>query len=368
MNPSSVDVREEIVVPIAKDEYNFLKTFFLATHDELLKEPDINNNGIFGEFGGINFMDISRYRSTLLPPGGKRLSRQQNSLIERREKFIGDLNRSIHFQGGETYNQNLPKYQNNDHILYDFCANQDDTSANKYVFLIRNKDEPNFRLPEGPNGQVFVPVPVPNEQNIIIVFLEVEVAEGGEHYYNLIVAKNTTNQRDYYPYCTRYVIKQGSAGTLGCNLVNMSKRQQVIDAIDEEIEKNGQNTDQLTAFKNVVSAGLSLQQSERTRANANLDENIGPPTPSVSGASSDSSYTPSVNERVNNTFAGLPSFTQTLVPGENVCADKMIIEMLKSNNKRSSLFSGGRRYKKSTQRNLVKQRNKTKRRHMYKNV
>lgn len=361
-----MNLGQEIVIPIVKDQHNFLNAFFLAKHVELLEAPDINNNGTFVEFGGTNFMNIGIYNLKILKPGKTRLSPSENLLKQQREGLIGDLKRDIFIQG-TNYDQDLQKYQTNDHILYDFCAGQNDASNNEYVFLVRNKGENNFRLPESLNGQVFVPVK--NNKNIIIVFLEVEVDEGGKHYYNLIVSKNATSQRVRYPYCTRYVIKRGSAGTLGCNLEDMGKQQQVVAAIDAAILNNGQNNAELERFKELVKSGLSPQQLDQTNIDAAVTQDVGPPTPSVSSASTSSEYTPSVNERVKNMFADLPSFTQTLSPGENVCADKMIIEMLKTNTRRPSLFSGGRRYKKTTQRrrDSLYKRNKTKRR-VYKNV
>jgi hypothetical protein len=159
----------------------------------------------------------------------------------------------------------------------------------------------------------------------------------------------------------------------------MSKQPQVIGAIDEKIQEVNDHAVlaseiktniivKLTAFKNTVILGLNPRQREQANVAIDLNEAAGTET-STALSETVSSYTPSVNERVNNMFAGLPSFTQTLVPGKNVCADKMIIEMLKtnSNTKRSSLFSGGRRYKKTTQKRHTKQQNKTKR-CVYKNV
>lgn len=357
----------EYVVPIVKDEYNFLKAFFLARNDALLKEPDMqNSNGGFVEFGGESFLKVQAYKTALLVRFNKKKSNDViDGLVSTRTNLIQGLTNDIRDLGG-TYNQSLAKYQNSDLIIYDFCANISQLSIKeKYVFLIRNKGETSFRLPEGHGGAVFIPE-MNNDQTIIIVFLEV-VVDGDRHYYDLVVSKNTTSQRDNYPYCTRYVIKEGSAGTLGCNLANMGKQQVVVDAIDFEIAKNGTNTKQLTAFRNVVSVGLSPQQQARVDVAAVVTEEAGDGTETNSSVGSGSVYTPSDdgNPRAPDLFANMSSFSQTLVPEENICGDKMIVELLKTSvaQKRPSLFSGGRRYKKMTKkrRGVPPKQNKTKR-------
>ena len=361
----SASTGEDITTPIVKDEYNLLKAFFLARNDALLKEPDIqNSDGGFAEFGGDSFFDIEAYKTASLNRFKRKRSNDViDSLVTNRTNLIKELNNDIRKQG-ESFNQSLEKYQNNDLILYDFCAKiSEEKTTENYVFLIRNKGDTTFRLPEGPNGAVFVPEM--NEQNVIIVFLEV-VVDGANHYYDLVVAKNTTDQNIRYPYCARYVIKKGSAGTLGCNLENMGKKQVVVSAIDLEIAKNGQNEAQLEAFKNVVSVGLSPQQQTDVDDAAIVAEEVGAPTETISSVGSGSVYTPSVDDKpmINNIFANMPSFSQTLVPEENVCADKTLIELLKSSlTQRPSLFSGGRRYKKTTQkrRGAPPKQNKTKR-------
>ena len=348
---------QEIVVPVKKDKHNFLNAFFLAMNGELLLNQvgAKSATGVFNEFTGEGFMQ----------PGGattstKNLTRDYDSFIR---------------TNGEDRDQTNEDYKRNDKIIFEFCREYTKNPGEDYVCLVRKKDELKFHFPDHSGGLVFVPRE--NINKVYIVFLEFEEALDGVHYYNL-VASFSGNPRA--PHCSKYLIKKDASARKGCSLSQMSKQQLVLEAIDTKIQEVGRITTypeeriktnilaKLTAFKTTVSVGLSPQQSERTRVDANLDENVGLQTPSVSVASSDSSYTPSVNERANNLFADLRSFTQTLVPGENVCADKMIIEMLKSNSKRPSLFSGGRRYKKSTQRNLAKQRNKTKRRHVYKNV
>jgi len=353
---------EDIVVPIVKDENNFLTAFFLARNDTLLKEPDMqNSNGIFVEFGGDSFFAVKEYKKLLKKQNKQTLVDARGSLIQGLTNVIRDL--------GETYNQFLDKYKNNDLILYDFCTKMSEEKTNKenYVFLIRNDaGETSFRLPEGPNGAVFVPEMNNDQTIIIIVFLEVVVVDTN-HYYDLVVSKNTTSQRDNYPYCTRYVIKENSAGTLGCNLANMGKQQVVVDAIDFEIAKNGSNTEQLTAFRNVVSVGLSPQQQARVETAKIVTEEVGAITETNSSVDSGSIYTPpdDGNPRAPDIFANMSSFSQTLVHEENICGDKTIVELLKTSvsQKRPSLFSGGRRYKKMTKkcRGVPPKQNKTKR-------
>jgi hypothetical protein len=359
---------EDMVVPIAKDEYNFLKTFFLARNDALLKEPEMQIDGNFVEFGGDSFNDVRAYKKTLLARFNKNKSNDViDGLVSNRTTLITDLNNDIR-KLGDDFNQSLEKYQNNDLILYDFCTktSEDKTTKERYVFLIRNKGDTTFRLPEGPDGAVFVPEMNDDQNIIIIVFLEVVVVDTN-HYYDLVVAKNTTSQSGKYPYCARYVIKENSAGTLGCNLANMGKQRVVVQAIDIKIAINEQN-EQLIAFRNVVGIGLSPRQQTVVDSAASLAEQVGAPTETNSTTDSGSLYTPSDNgnPRVNDLFANLPSFKQTLVPEENICGDKTLIELLKNSvvQKRPSLFSGGRRYKKTTQkrRGALPQQNKTKRR------
>ena len=361
---------EEIVVPIVKYEYNFLNAVFLARNDALLKEPDMQSGGTFVEFGGDTFLNTNAYKNKLFTRFNRKKSNDViDGLVSNRRNLTQELNNDIRDRG-ENFNQSLQAYQNNDHILYDFCAevNRGQTT-DKYVFLIRNRGDSAFRLPEGPNGEIFVPEM--NDQNIIIVFLEV-VVDDGRHYYDLVVSKNTTDQNIRYPFCARYVIKKGSAGTLGCNLENMGKQQAVVSAIDLEIAKNGPNKARLEAFKNVVSEGLNPSQRDAVKIADAVAEEVGAPTETNTSTDSGSVYTPSLNDKltVNTMFANLPSFSQTLVPEENVCADKTLIELLKTSlTQRPPLFSGGRRYKKTTRkrRGAPLQQKKTTRR-AHKNV
>lgn len=362
-DPAAEIKSEDIVVPIVKDEYNFLTAFFLARNDALLKEPDMQNSvGGFAEFGGKSFLNVEAYKK-LLKKGNRRLTTDQQILVNVRETLIQGLNNDIRKQDND-FKQSLAKYQNSDHILYDFCANISQLSIKeKYVFLIRNEGETSFRLPEGPGGAVFVPE-MNNDQTIIIVFLEV-VVDGANHYYNLVVSKNTTSQGGSYPYCGRYVIKENSSGTMGCNLANMGKQQVVVDAIDFEIAKNGENKAQLEAFRNIVSDGLSPKQQIAVDVAAVVTEEAGDGTETSSIVDSDSSYAPSDNgnPRVPGLFETMPSFKKTLFFEKNVCGDKMIVELLKTSvaQKRPSLFSGGRRYKKMTKkrRGVPPKQNKT---------
>lgn len=355
---------EDIVIPIVKDEYNLLNAFFLARNDPLLKELDAQSDGIFVEFGGDAFLDSNAYKNKLLTLYRRKRSNDViDGLVSNRVKLIQELTNDIRDRG-EKFNHLLEKYQNNDYILYDFCVELNGmSSADRYVFLIRNRGDGFFRLPEGPDGKVFVPEM--NGQNVIIVFLEV-VIDGANHYYDLVIAKNTTDQKINYPYCARYVIKKGSAGTLGCNLANMGKQQVVISAIDAVINKDALNKEQLEAFKNVVSEGLNPAQRDAAKMESDVTNEVGVPTETNSSTDSGSVYAPSENDKpiVNNMFANMPSFTQTLIPEDNVCADKTLIELLKTSlSQRPSLFSGGRRYKKITQKRRagVFKQNKTKR-------
>ena len=349
-----MNLGQEIVVPVKKDKHNFLNAVFLAMNGEvLLKEDGAKSVTNFNEFTGDGFMK----------PGDEIIATQDL----KNEEFIRT-------NGDEEHNQTNEGYKNNDKIIFDFCREYAEKKKENYVFLVRNKNEQKFHFPIHSGGLAFTPKE--NIDKTYIVFLEFEEVDG-VHFYDL-VASFSGNRRT--PYCSKYLIKSGPSGRDGCSLSEMSKQQYVVDAINEKMQEVDARAyaeeiiktnimAKLTEFRNTVMLGLNPQQLDRANTNTNLDEDVGRQTPSVSGASTDSSYTPSVNERVNNMFADLPSFTQTLSPGENVCTDKLIIKMLKTNTRRPSLFSGGRRYKKTTQRHhdSLYKRNKTKRR-VYKNV
>jgi len=342
---------QEIVVPVKKDKHNFLNAFFLAKNGGLLlTEVGAKTGDTFNEFTGDGF----------LKPDGEIIATQ-------------DLKNEAFIRANETeYDQTTDEYKNNDKIIFDFCIKYDKKNLGEnYVFLIRNKSGQTFRFPTHLGGAAFTPRE--NIDKTYIVFLEFEEVDGAR-YYNLVVSFSGNRRA---PYCSKYLIKLAPSGREGCSLSEMSKQQPVIDAIEAKIQEVNDHAvlateiktnimAKLDAFKNTVSVGLSPQQRGQAKIDAAVTEIAGPSTEtSVSETSSE--YAPPI--KVNNMFADLPSFTQTLVPGENVCADKMIIEMLKTNTKRPSLFSGGRRYKKTTQRrhDSLRKQNKTKRR-VYKNV
>jgi len=348
-----MNLGQEIVVPVKKDQHNFLNAFFLAKNGGLLlTEVGAKTGDTFNEFTGDGF---------LKPDGAIIKHTEQNSY----QAFI-------HTNEAE-YDQTNQDYKRNDKIIFEFCREYTKKTDEDYFFLIRGKGETRFRFPEIPTGVVFIPNSV---EKVYIVFLEFEEVDG-TRYYNLVAETITKSRGDSY--CSKYLIKKDASVREGCSLKEMSKQQPVVDAVDAKInevnlgtniqgDQKNNRIERLTAFKNTVIPGLNPRQREQANVAIDLNEAVGTET-STALSETVSSYTPSVNERVNNMFAYLPSFTQTLVPGENVCADKMIIEMLKTNTKRPSLFSGGRRYKKTTQRrhDSLHKRNKTKRR-VYKNV
>lgn len=350
-----MNLSQEIVIPIVKDKHNFLNAFFLAKNGgALLTRDDAKTGDTFNEFTGDGFMQ----------PGG--------AIIQHTEQ--NSYQTFIRAYGEAEYDQTTDEYKNNDNIVFKFCMEYARKNPiENYVFLIRNKSDQIFHFPTHPGGAAFTPRE--NIDKTYIVFLECEENQGGTRFYNLVASFSGIRRA---PYCSKYLIKSEPSGREGCSLSKMSKQQPVIDAIVEKIQEIGESADTqnlnasridlLNAFKNTVSVGLSPQQLDRANVHAAVTEIAGSST-ETSVSESSSEYTPSDNERVKNMFADLPSFTQTLSPGENVCADKMIIEMLKTNTKRPSLFSGGRRCKKTTQRHhdSLHKRNKTKRR-VYKNV
>jgi hypothetical protein len=336
---------QEIVVPVKKDKHNFLNAVFLAMNGDVLLGVDGAKSGDnFNEFTGDGF----------LKPNGATIS--TTNLTTTYGSFIRT--------NEEEYDQTKDEYKNNDQIIFDFCDAYAKQNPNEnYFFLIREKGETTFRFPEIPNKTVFIPENVEKEY---IVFLECEVSEVNVRYYNLVASFSGVPRS---PYCSRYIIKNKRSGRGGCSLSEMSKQQPVVDAINAKIQEversddtqniNTNRIERLKVFRNTVGTGLSIAQIEQARVSAAVTNVAGPETETESSKTG-SEYTPSVEPKAPSIFAELPSFMRTLVPGENICRDKTLVEMLKTN-KRPSLFSGGRRYKKTTQRRRFNQ-NKSKRR------